>query len=141
MDLLIFPQTLEKIQSVLKPDTALLIKGKIRHDENARAKVVVSEAKPLAAVVNGRKPPLHIRINPAKVSSRLLDEVDGMLRSHPGHNPVLFELEKPGDFRVVMKSQDPRVVDANDELLAGLRGLLGEQSVTVEKHNGAAKPM
>ena len=54
---------------------------------------------------------------------------------------MLFELEKPGDFRVMMKSQDPKVVDATEELLAGLRGLLGEQSVTVEKRNGAAKRM
>jgi DNA polymerase III subunit alpha len=141
VDLLVFPQTLEKIQSVLKPDAPLLIKGKIRQDENARGKVVVSEAKPLDAVVNGRKPPLHIRIDPAKISNRLLEELDSMLRSYPGHNPVLFELEKPGDFRVVMRSQDPSVVDVTEALLAGLRGLLGEQSVMVEKHNGAANPM
>jgi len=141
VDLLVFPQTLEKIQSVLKPDAALLIKGKVRHDENARAKVVVSEAKPLESAVNGRKPALHIRINPADVSDRLLGELDGLLRSHPGHNPVLFELEKPGDFRVLMKPQDPKVVDATDELLAGLRGLLGEHAVTVEKRKGAAARM
>jgi hypothetical protein len=42
---------------------------------------------------------------------------------------------------VLMKPQDPRVVDVNDELLAGLRGLLGEQSVALEKRNGAADRM
>ncbi|HET7101093.1 MAG TPA: OB-fold nucleic acid binding domain-containing protein, partial [Terriglobia bacterium] len=138
VDLLVFPQTLEKIQSVLKPDAALLIKGKVRHDENARGKVVVSEAQPLDVAVNGSKPPLHIRINPAEVSDRLLGELEALLRSHPGRNPVLFELEKPDDFRVLMKPQDPKVVDATDQLLAGLRGLLGEDAVTVERRNGAA---
>ncbi|HET7215753.1 MAG TPA: DNA polymerase III subunit alpha, partial [Terriglobia bacterium] len=137
VDLLVFPQTLEKIQSVLKPDAALLIKGNVRHDENARAKVVVSEAKTLEAAVNGRKPALHIRINLANVSDSLLGELDGLLRSHPGHNPLLIEVEKPGDFRVVMKPEDPRVVDATGDLLTGLRGLLGEQAVTVEKRNSA----
>ncbi len=137
VDLLIFPQALEQLKGVLKQDTALLIKGRVRHDENSRAKVVVNEAKPLDAAVNGKKPALHIRINPADVSDHLLGELDGLLRSHPGHNPVLFEIEKPGDFRVLMKPQDPKVVDATDELLAGLRGLLGEQAVSVEKQNGS----
>ena len=138
VDLLIFPKALEELQGVLKQDTALLIKGRVRHDENSRAKVVVNEAKPLEAAVNGNKPALHIRINSADVSDRLMGELDGLLRSHPGHNPVLFEIEKPGDFRVVMKPQDPKVVDATDELLASLRGLLGEQAVSVEKQNGSA---
>ncbi len=137
VELLIFPKALEELQGVLKQDTALLIKGRVRHDENSRAKVVVNEAKPLEAAVNSKKPALHIRINPADISDRLLGELEGLLRSHPGHNPVLFEIEKPGDFRVVMKPQDPRVVDATEELLAGLRGLLGEQAVSVESQNGS----
>jgi DNA polymerase III subunit alpha len=141
VDLLIFPQALEQLKGVLKPDSALLIKGRVRHDENSRAKVVVNEAKPLEAAINGKKPTLLIRINPTKISEGLLGDIEGLLRSHPGHNPVLFELERPGDFRVVMKPQDPKVVDATDDLLAGLRGLLGEQAVKVERQNGSASGM
>ena len=141
VDLLIFPKALEQLQSVLRQDAALLIKGRVRHDENTRAKVVVNEAKPLDVAVNGRKPTLHIRIKSSDVSDRLLGELESLLRSHPGHNPVLFELERPGDFRVLMKPQDPKVVDATEELLAGLRGLLGDQAVTVEKQNGSAGRM
>ena len=132
VELLIFPQALEQLKGVLKPDTALLIKGRVRHDENARPKIVVNEAKPLEAALNGKKPALHIRINPAAVSESMLDELDSMLRAHPGDNPILFELERPGDFRVLMKPQDPRVTDASEDLLEGLRALLGEQAVTVE---------
>jgi DNA polymerase III subunit alpha len=137
VDLLIFPQALQQLQGVLKPDAALLIKGRVRHDENARPKVVVNEAKPLDAAVNGKKPAVHIRINPADISDRLLSELDGLLRAHPGDNPVLFELERTGDFRALMRPQDPKVVDATDELLTSLRGLFGEQAVSVEKQNGA----
>ncbi|MGH9400477.1 MAG: DNA polymerase III subunit alpha, partial [Terriglobia bacterium] len=41
VELLVFPQALQQIQSVLKPDAALLIKGRLRQEENARPKVVV----------------------------------------------------------------------------------------------------
>ena len=135
VELLVFPQALQQLQGVLKPDTALLIKGRIRHDENARSKVVVNEARPLDAAVNGKKPALRIRINPADVSDTLLGQLDVLLRANPGESPVVFELERPGDFRALIRPQDPKVVNATDQLLAGLRGLLGEQAVTVEKQD------
>ncbi|MEJ2008724.1 MAG: DNA polymerase III subunit alpha [Acidobacteriota bacterium] len=133
VELLVFPKALEQLKEVLKPDTALLIKGRVRHDENTRPKVVVSEAKPLDAAINGKKPTLRIRINPKDLSNSQLDELEGLLRAHPGENPVLFELERPGDFRVLMKPQDPKVVNATGELLSNLRRLFGEQAVRVEK--------
>src|SRR5271157_3908862 len=64
VELLVFPQALQQLQSVLKPDSALLVKGRVRHEENARTKVVVSEARPLEGAVNGSE--LLIRVNLAK---------------------------------------------------------------------------
>src|SRR5437764_14009750 len=43
--LLVFPQALQQLQGVLKPDTALVIKGRVRHEENAPPRVVVSEER------------------------------------------------------------------------------------------------
>ncbi len=137
VELLIFPQALQQLQGVLKPDAALLIKGRVRHDENARPKVVVNEAKPLEAAINGKKPAVRVRINPGDVTDDLLAELDGLLRAYPGENPVLFELERPGDFRALMRPRDPKVVNATDELLTSLRGLFGEQAVSVDRPNGA----
>ena len=136
VELLVFPQALEHLQSVLKPDAALLIKGRVRHDENSRAKVVVNEAKPLdGALINGKKPTLRIRINPADVSPDLLSELERLLSAYPGENPVLFEIERPGDFRALMKPQRPPVANASEELLARLRALCGEQAINVEQGN------
>ncbi|MCL5670034.1 MAG: DNA polymerase III subunit alpha, partial [Acidobacteria bacterium] len=135
VELLVFPQALQQLQGVLKNDAALLIKGRVRHDENSRAKVVVNEAKPLDAALNGKKPTLRIRIDPANVSAQMLGKLESLLRSHPGENPVLFELERPGDFRALVQPRNPRVANANAELLAHLRSLCGEQAVTVERQD------
>ncbi|HUZ46665.1 MAG TPA: DNA polymerase III subunit alpha [Terriglobia bacterium] len=135
VELLVFPKALQELQSALKPDAALLIKGRVRHDENSRAKVVVSEAKPLDAALNGKKPTLRIRIDPANVSSQMLGKLESLLRSHPGENPVLFELERPGDFRALVQPRDPQAANANEELLAHLRTLCGEQAVKVDRQN------
>ena len=135
VDLLVFPQALQQLQSVLKPDAALLIKGRIRNDDNSRSKVVVNEAKPLEGALNGKKPTLRIRMNPADISPELLGELETLLRAHPGGNPVLFEIERPGDFRALIKPQDPRVADASEELLSHLRALCGDQAVNLEAGN------
>ncbi|MCL5005173.1 MAG: DNA polymerase III subunit alpha [Acidobacteria bacterium] len=133
VDLLVFPQALQQLQSVLKPDAALLIKGRVRHDENSRPKVVVNEAKPLEAALNGRKPALRIRINPADISPDLLSELEKLLRANPGENPILFEIERPGDFRALMQPQNPRVANATEELLSRLRVLCGENAIELEQ--------
>jgi DNA polymerase III subunit alpha len=135
VELLVFPQALQQLQSVLKPDAALLIKGRVRHDENSRPKVVVSEAKPLEAALNGKKPTLRICINPANISADLLSEMEKILRAYPGDNPVMFEIERPGDFRALMQPQHPRAANATAELLSHLRALCGEQAIKVEQRN------
>ena len=68
------------MQSVLKPDAALLIKGRVRHEENQKPRVVVSEARPLEAAVNGAKTQLRIRIN---LDAPREDQLDDLAVSWP----------------------------------------------------------
>ncbi|HME00835.1 MAG TPA: DNA polymerase III subunit alpha [Terriglobia bacterium] len=132
-ELLVFPQALQQLKDVLKPDTALMIKGRVRHEENATTKVVVSEAKLLDAAVNGAKPSLLIRMNLANCGEDLLDELENVLTGNPGENPVLFEVTRPGDFRARLRPRRAKAVKASDELLRRLRELCGEEAVTLEK--------
>ncbi|HEV2233377.1 MAG TPA: DNA polymerase III subunit alpha [Terriglobia bacterium] len=133
VELLVFPQALQQLQSVLKPDTALLIKGRVRHEENARTKVVVSEARPLESAVNGAKPELVIRVNLEKAAETLGGELEELLSAFPGENPVLFELKRPGNFLARLRPRQPRAVKADDELLLRLRRLCGDDAVSLQK--------
>jgi DNA polymerase III subunit alpha len=136
-ELLVFPQALQQLQSVLKPDTALVVKGRVRHEENATPKVVVSEARPLEAGTNGAKPQLLILVNLENGTEDRLAELtaklETLLASYPGENPVMFELTRPGNFRVRLRPRRPTSVQANEELLARLRALCGEEAVVVQK--------
>jgi len=130
-ELLVFPQALQQLQGVLKNDAALLIKGRVRHEENARPKVVVSEARPLESAVNGSE--LIIRVNLAQAPESLATDIEEMLTGHPGESPVIFELMQPGNFVARLKSRHPRAVKPSDDLLAGLRKLCGENAVVLQK--------
>ena len=132
-ELLVFPQAYLQMQSVLKPDTALLIKGRVRHEENQKPRLVVSEAKPLDAAVDGARAQLRIRINLDAPSEGRVDELASILAAYPGESPVVFELARPGDFVARVQSRAPRGVKTDDELLDRLRQLCGEESIRLEK--------
>jgi DNA polymerase-3 subunit alpha len=133
VELLVFPQALQELRDLLKPDVALLIKGRVRHEENARPKVVVSEARLLAGEMNGAKAELLIRVNLAEASETLVEDLEKLLAAYPGENPVVFELIRPGDLRARLRPRRARGVKAETELLARLREICGEEATLVER--------
>ncbi|MBI1941666.1 MAG: DNA polymerase III subunit alpha, partial [Acidobacteria bacterium] len=133
IELLVFPKALEQLRGVLKVEAALLIKGRVRHEENARPKVVVNEARPLDQEVNGAKRELLVRVNLEEATEELAEELEKLLAAYPGENPVVFELTRRGDFAARLRPRRPRGVKAEGELLARLRELCGEEAVLLEK--------
>ncbi|HTV54404.1 MAG TPA: DNA polymerase III subunit alpha [Terriglobia bacterium] len=139
VELLVFPQAFQQIQSVLKPDAALLVRGRMRHEENARPKIVVSEAQPLEAAVKRTKPQLLIRMDLREAPQKLLDGLQDLLMAHPGDNPVVFELTQPGDFTARLRSRRPAGVQADEELLKRLQAMYGAEAVSLEGRKSEAR--
>ncbi len=130
-ELLVFPQTFQQVQKLLKPDAAVLVKGRVRHEENARPRVVVSEVSTLEAAINNVSAPLRIRINLEEATSSVLQQLDDILNAHPGETPIVLELARPGDFIARLRPNKPRAVKADAELLARLRALCGDEAITL----------
>jgi DNA polymerase-3 subunit alpha len=133
VELLVFPQAYQQLQGVLKREAALLIKGRVRHEENQHTKVVVSEARPLDAAVNGAPPRLRIRVNLAQAGEDLLGGLADLLAAHPGSSPVVLELTRPGDFVANLRPSRPGSVKADEEIIRQLQALCGEAGVVLEK--------
>ncbi len=139
VELLVFPQALQQFQSVLKSETALLVKGRMRHEENSKPKVVVSEVTPLEAAVNGAPRELLIRVNLAAAEGNLMEELERLLAAHPGENPVVFEVTRPGDFVARLRPRRPRAVKADAELVDRLRALCGAEAVLLRENSERSK--
>jgi DNA polymerase-3 subunit alpha len=133
VELLVFPQAYQELQSVLKPDAALLIEGRVRHEENQRTKVVVEEARLLDVALNGAPPRLRIRVDLGVAGESLAVELADLLSAYPGKNSVVLELTRPGDFVAALRVGRPRAVQASEEVLNRLRALCGEGAVGLEK--------
>ena len=135
VELLVFPQAYQQLQGVLKPDRALLIKGRVRHEENQSTKVVVSEARPLEAAVNGPKPRLRIRVDLDQAGEGLAAELLDVLSAHPGGNPLILELTRAGEFSATLRLGRPRSVAADEDVINQLRALAGVSVVELEKQS------
>ena len=133
VELLVFPKAYLQMQSVLKPDAALLIRGTVRHEENQKPRVSVSDARPLDAAVNGAKTQLRIRMNLEAMGDARLNQLAETLGAYPGESPILFELVRTDDYVVRIQSRAPRGVKTDDALLSRLREICGEESVRLEK--------
>jgi DNA polymerase III subunit alpha len=133
VELLVFPQALQQIQGVLKPDAALLIRGRVRHEENARLKIVVNEAQLLETAVGRTRPELVIRLNLSEAPQDAAESLEGLLAAHPGDNPVVFELTLPGDFRARLRSRQPSGVKADEQLMARLEAASRPGAVSLER--------
>jgi DNA polymerase-3 subunit alpha len=133
VELLVFPQAYQQLQGVLKREAALLVKGRVRHEENQRTKVVVNEARPLEAAVNGPKARLRIRVNLAQAGGSLAGELADLLAAHPGSNPVIVELTRPGDFVAALHVSRPQAVQADQEVITRLQAVAGVSAVQLEK--------
>lgn len=133
VELLVFPQALQQYQSVLKSDAAVLIKGRVRHEENARPKVVVSEVTKMEAAVNGAKEEVLIRLNLAETEEKTVEELEQLLAAHPGENPVVFELTKAGDFLARLRPRRLSAIKADPEVVERLRELCGQDAVSIKE--------
>ena len=133
VELLVFPKAYLQMQNVLKPDAALLIRGTVRHEENQKPRVSVSDARPLDAAVNGAKTQLRIRMNLEVMGDARLNQLADALGAYPGDSPILFELVRSGDYVVRIQSRAPRGVKTDDKLLTRLREICGEEAVRLEK--------
>jgi DNA polymerase-3 subunit alpha len=135
-ELLVFPQAFQQLRDVLKPDSALLIKGRVRHEENSRPKVVVQEARPLETAAGGGRQQLRIQLDLERTPDDIVEELERLLQAHPGENPVVFELMRPGDFVAQLQPRRPRGIRVETALVARLKELCGDEAVRVEPGSG-----
>ncbi len=133
-ELLVFPQTLQQVQPLLKKEAVLLIKGRIRRDEaSAKPKVIVSEVHPLEKAAGNGKKSVRVTIQLDGSPEALLDEMQSLLAAHPGNDALVFHLVREGDFRAALRPRRPAGVKAGEDLLAELRRICGDDAVSVEQ--------
>jgi len=104
IEMLVFPDAYRKLQDKVKIDVPVLIRGGVRIEEGANPKLTVNDIIPLEEAKVPLPRSLRIRIPLDKAPETIVDDLHLLFSQRKGEAKVLFDVEREGDFMVVMEA-------------------------------------
>jgi DNA polymerase-3 subunit alpha len=130
IEMLVFPDAYRKLQDKVKMDVPVLIKGGVRIEEGANPKLTVSDINALEDAKIPLPRSLRIRIPLDQASKTVVDELHLLFSQRKGEAKVLFDVERQGDFMVVMEAEGYNVLPDRN-FMARVQELCGRDAVRV----------
>jgi len=128
--MLVFPEAYRKLQEKVKLEVPVLIRGGVRIEEGANPKLTVNEIQPLEDAKVPLPRSLRIRIPLETSSADTVDALYTLCTACKGEAKVLFDVERQGDFMVVMEAEGYNVLP-DRAFIARVEQLCGRGSVRI----------
>jgi DNA polymerase-3 subunit alpha len=130
VDMLVFPDAYRKLGDKVKIEVPVLIKGGVRIEEGANPKLTVSDIQPLEEARVPLPRSLRITIPLETASEGTVDALHNLCSERKGEAKVLFDVERPGDFMVVMEAEGYNV-QPDRYFIARVEELCGRGAVRI----------
>jgi DNA polymerase-3 subunit alpha len=118
------------LQEKVKLEVPVLIKGGIRVEEGANPKLLVGDIEPLEQAKPKLPRAIRIRVPLETATVETIDGLHTHCASHPGEAKVLFDVERAGDFMVIMEPEGYNV-QPDRAFIARVEELCGRGSVRI----------
>jgi len=110
VELLVFPEAYKKLAEKVKLEVPVLIRGGVRIEEGANPKITANDIIPLDEARVPLPKALRIRIPLGSATGSTVDALHALFSERKGEAKVLFDLEREGDFMVVMEAEGYNVM-------------------------------
>ena len=110
VDILVFAEAYRRLAEKVKLTVPLLVKGGVRVEEGSNPKLLVDDITPLEDAKPKLPTHLRIKVSLETASSETIDALHTICRDRQGEARVLFDLERKGDFTVVMEAEGYNVL-------------------------------
>ncbi len=130
LEMLVFPEAYRKLQDKVKLEVPVLIRGGVRIEEGANPKLTVNEIQSLEDAKVPLPRSLRIRIPLETSSEATVDALQLLCARRKGEAKVLFDVERQGDFMVVMEAEGYNV-QPDRNFIASVEELCGRGAVRV----------
>jgi DNA polymerase-3 subunit alpha len=130
LEMLVFPEAYRKLQDKVKLEVPVLIRGGVRIEEGANPKLTVNEIQSLEDAKVPLPRSLRIRIPLETSSEATVDALQLLCARRKGEAKVLFDVERQGDFMVVMEAEGYNV-QPDRNFIASVEELCGRGAVCV----------
>jgi len=131
IEVVAFPDSYRKYYEFLREDVLVWIKGRfLGEGENKRIHLV--QIMPLQEAFQRQAKKVVLRIFLPGIEESVFEDLKEILEKNQGGCPVLFELETPHSYRMLVQSVEIQGVFPSEELTKNIQNLLGEGSIVVE---------
>ena len=128
VEMLVFPDAFKRLADKVRLEVPVLVRAGVRVEEGANTKLTVGDLTPLEEAKPRLPKALRIRLSDALPDT--VDALHQLCSSHPGEATVLFDVERPGDFMVVMEAEGYNV-QPDRAFIARVEELCGRGSVRI----------
>jgi DNA polymerase-3 subunit alpha len=130
VEMIVFPEAYRKLQEKVKLEVPVLIRAGLRVEEGSNPKVTVNDITPLEEAKVPLPRSLRIRIPLEGATDSTVDALHILFTERKGQAKVLFDVERAGDFMVVMEAEGYNV-QPDRNFIARVEELCGRGAVRV----------
>ena len=130
VEVIVFPEAYKRLADNLKMEVPVFVRGAVRVEEGSNPKLAISTITSLEDVKPKLPRSIRLRLPLDKAQPETVDALHSLFRDRKGEAKVLFNLERTGDFMVVMEA-DGYNVQADRVFIARAEELCGRESVQV----------
>ncbi len=130
VDVLCFAEPYRRLADRLKLTVPVLVKGGVRVEEGSNPKVMIGDITPLEDAKPKLPTHLRIKVPLESASAATIDDLQTLCSERKGEARVLFDLERKGDFTVVMEAEGYNVLP-DRAFISRVEELCGRGSVRV----------
>ncbi len=130
VEAIVFPEAYKRLQAILKQEIPMLVRCSIRVEEGSNPKIAVSQLTPLDEAQPKLPRAIRIRVPLETATPATEDALQSICHERRGEAKVLFDVERSGDFMVVMEA-DSYNVCPDRSFIARVEDLCGRGSVRI----------
>jgi DNA polymerase-3 subunit alpha len=130
IDMIVFPEAYKRLGDKVKLEVPVLVRAGVRIEEGANPKITAAEIMPLEDAKVPLPRAIRIRVPLETTAETTVDDLYALFQERKGEARVLFDVERAGDFMVVMEAQGYNVLPDRN-FIARVEQLCGRGSVRV----------
>jgi DNA polymerase-3 subunit alpha len=128
VEVLVFPDTYQKVQKLLETDAPIFVKGKLDNDESS-SKILATDVYPMERVKEALSRTVTIRIDTAAAPADIAERLQPIIDEKRGSAEVIFALEFPGRFTALVRPNPYVKISPDREFVESVERICGRDTV------------
>lgn len=124
VDVLVFPKTYRTCEDELAADRPAMVEGRLEVEED-RVRVIADAVSPLEQLREKRVEAVQVRLDAADLDDALVARLRKTIDAHPGDTALLFEVARPGSYRMLARAESSVRVSPTRRFTEELEEVLG----------------